>query len=52
MCSYLVDSAVNCGVQDAWDEQWLDVWRLDVELAGNEADFDASVRFDELDQNL
>lgn len=56
-CNYcgntnLINSSVNCRVKDARDEQHLNLGWIDVQLPGDEADFDLRVRFDQLDQHL
>lgn len=48
----LVDSAGYRGVEDAGDEQILDVAGLDVQLPRDEPDLDPSVRAYQLDQHL
>ena len=50
--SHLVDPAVDGAVQDAADQKTLHVSGVDVELPRYELDIDASVRLDELYENL
>ena len=48
----LVYSALNGRVEDARDEEGLDIRRVDVELLRDEFDVDAGVRLYQLDENL
>ena len=48
----LVDSPINSAVQDTTDQETLDVCGVDIELARDELDVNASVWFDEFDEDL
>ena len=48
----LVNPATDSVIQDAGDEEALNVAWLDVQLPGDELDLDPGVRLDQLDQNL
>ena len=48
----LVNPATDGVIQDAGDEEALNVAWLDVQLPGDELDLDPGVRLDQLDQNL
>ena len=48
----LVNPATDSVIQDAGDEEALNVAWLDVQLPGDEFDLDPGVRLDQLDQNL
>ena len=49
---HLVNPATDGVVQDAGDEEALDVARLNVKLPRDELDLDPGVRLDQLDQHL
>ena len=48
----LVNPATDCVIQDARDEETLNIAGLDVQLSGDKFNLDPGVRLDQLDQHL